>query len=576
MAPTRKSPQEARPSPIVGIAASAGGLEALKSFFGALPADMVATFIVVVHLDPTHESLLPELLARVTTLKVASAQDREPLEPQHIYVIPPNRYLMLDQGMIRLHEPTDRRALRGTIDQFFRSLAADQGDRAIGVILSGTGTDGTLGLKAIKAEGGLVMAQAPDTASQAGMPLSAIATGMVDVILPPEKMPEAIVNYILHVPPGGGAAPASAVEPVGLSAIVSVLRSRRMLDFRGYKVGTLHRRVERRMGLQQIPTLTKYVDYLRAHSAEVDQLVKDLLITVTSFYRDPQAFDELSAKVLAPLVRANVDTPIRIWVAGCATGEEAYSIAMLIAERLDEVQSHRAVQIFATDVDEDALQVARAAVYPESIALDISAPRLQRFFSREDHRYKVTKTIRDMVTFAKQNVISDPPFSKLDLVSCRNVLIYLEPDVQRVVITMFHFALDPGGHLFLGSAENVGHLDELFTPVSTRWRIYERLGAARAPAVNIPYDLPPAALATARAVPALSGADVAVRELLDRFAPAAVVVGRTGQMVHSFGPVDRYLRLPSGEPTLDVTALVRPSLRPAVRSALRAAACAAA
>jgi two-component system CheB/CheR fusion protein len=557
------------------MAASAGGLEALKAFFTSVPVDIDATFIVVVHLDPTHESFLPELLSRVTPLKVEPARDRQALESNHIYVIPPNRYLTLDQGLIRLHEPFDRRALRGTIDQFFRSLGEDQGDRAIGVILSGTGTDGTLGLKAIKAEGGLAIAQTPETALQPGMPTNAIATGLIDLVLPPEKMAAAIVNYGRYSHVG---APATRVEEPrteGLSSIVALLRARRKHDFRGYKTGTLRRRIDRRMGLQQIGSVSTYLEFLRGNPEEVDALVKDLLITVTSFFRDAPAFEELAAKVLAPLARAkDIETPIRIWVPGCATGEEAYSIAILMAEQLELAHSHREVQIFATDVDEDALQVARAAVYPESIALDVSPLRLQRFFTQDDHRHRVAKSIREKVTFARQNLISDPPFSKLDFISCRNVLIYLEPDVQRTVLTLLHFALNPGGHLFLGSAETIGHLEVLFTPVSSRWRIYSRLGVPRQPPVNILHEIPEQPVApppAARMPPPQTLVEAAERKLIERFAPVAVVVSQSGQLLHSFGAVDRYLRVTPGAATLDAIELIRSSLRPMLRSALTSA-----
>jgi two-component system CheB/CheR fusion protein len=560
---------------VVGIGASAGGLEALKKFFGAFAADTGLAFVVVVHLDPTHESLMPELLAKSTTLAVTQAQDRQALEPNHVYIIPPNRQLTLEEGRIRLEEPEDRRGLRGNIDQFFRSLAEDQRERAIGIVLSGTGTEGTLGLRAIKAAGGMVMAQRPETAAQPGMPQSAITTGLVDVVLAPEKMPKVLIRYVRH-PYVHRPAPTTAPEqrPAdGLNSIVALLRARRKYDFRGYKKGTLHRRVERRMGLQQIRAIPKYLDFLHTHPAEIDQLFKDLLIEVTSFFRDAAAFEELATKVLAPLVRAaNPDVPVRIWVPGCATGEEAYSIAILVAEQIARAQSPRQVQIFATDVDDEALEVARAGAYPESIGLDVTPPRLQRFFTREDHQYKVAKSIRESVTFAVQNLISDPPFSKLDLVSCRNVLIYLEPEVQRKLIALFHFALNPGGHLFLGTAESPGQADELFTPVSKRWRIYERVGTTMRPQVDIPsFAAGEAVTSKHAAAKELREPAVTVlgeRQLLQHFAPAAVVVNRAGQILHLWGAMKRYLEVSAGAPTLDVATMTRDPLRPTVRAAL--------
>src|SRR5262245_10385523 len=380
-------------SVIVGIGASAGGLEALKAFFGEVPADTGLAFVVVVHLDPTHDSFMPELLGRATSMRVEAASDRQVIEPNHVYVIPANRHLTIDQGLIRIAEPVDRRGLRGTIDHFFRSLAVDLHERAICIILSGTGTEGTLGATAVKAEGGMVMAQDPQTAGQAGMPASAIASGQVDFILPPEKMPQALLNYIHHpylqtrsTPPEGDKRAAT-----GLHSVVAVVRGRKKVDFRGYKKGTVQRRVERRMGLNQINSLRRYVDYLKTTPNEVDLLFKDLLIGVTGFFRDPQAFDELGERILSKLIREDgYETPIRVWVPGCATGEEAYSLAILATEHAARVPSSRRIQIFATDVDALALETARAGLYPDSIALDISPQRLQRYFVREDHQYRVS------------------------------------------------------------------------------------------------------------------------------------------------------------------------------------------
>jgi two-component system, chemotaxis family, CheB/CheR fusion protein len=560
--------------PIVGLGASAGGLEALKGFFGAMPAKTGLSFVVVVHLDPTHDSLMPELLAKSTTLGVHQAQDRQPLEADHVYIIPPNRALTIDQGLIRVREVADRRGLRGSIDHFFRSLADDQHDGAIGVILSGTGTEGTLGLRAIKAEGGMVMAQAPDTASQSGMPSSAIATGLVDFVLSPEQMPKALLEYVQHTRLHRVATPSSPdAKPLnGLDAILAVLRARTKYDFRGYKKGTLQRRVERRMGLQHITSIGAYVEFLRAHPAEADQLFKDLLIGVTSFFRDPPAFEELATKVLPALVKqAEAETPIRIWVPGCATGEEAYSIAIVAAEQVAAAQSACRVQVFATDIDDDALEIARGGVYPESIALDVTPERLKHFFTRDDHRYAIVKSIRESVVFAAQNVISDPPFSKLDLVSCRNVLIYLEPAVQEHLMAVFHFSLNPGGYLFLGNAESIGTHEEWFSPLSTEARIFRRLGTAKHPPLKFPLPKPASVDAHHVAAPTMPESTVATlanHALLEHLAPAAVVVRQHGQIAHFFGAMDRYINLPSGEATLDVLSLARDPLKPAFRAAL--------
>jgi two-component system CheB/CheR fusion protein len=397
---------------VVGLGASAGGLEALKAFFGNMPPGHGMVFIVVVHLDPTHDSLMPELLARSTPLNVEQARDRQPLEADHVYIIPPNRTLTLDQGLIRLQEVADRRGLRGTIDHFFRSLAVDQGANAVAIVLSGIGAEGTLGARAVKGEGGLVIAQDPNTASQSGMPASVIGAGLADFVSAPDKMPRALLDYARGVHVHQAAlAEAPETRPFnGLQSILAVLRAQTKHDFRGYKTGTLHRRIKRRMALQQMSSAPKYVDFLRSHPAETAQLAQDLLIGVTSFFRDPQAFEELASRVLTGLVKErDPDTPIRVWVPGCATGEEAYSIAILLTERIAAARSQCRMQIFATDVDENALDTARSGTYPETITLDVSPQRLQLFFTREDHRYTIVKSLRESVIFAVQNVISDPP-----------------------------------------------------------------------------------------------------------------------------------------------------------------------
>ena len=561
---------------VVGIGASAGGLEALKKFFGAMPPRTGLAFVVVVHLDPAHKSLMAELLAHATGLAVEQAQDRQPLELDHVYIIPPNRTLTIDQGVIRLHEVADRRALRGSIDHFFRSLAAAERDRAIAIVLSGTGTEGNLGVRAVKAEGGLVMAQTPDTAAHPGMPSNAIATGMVDAVLPPEKMPEVLVAYVRNSRANQQSAAVATQQSIeGLPAILGLLRARTKYDFRGYKKGTIQRRIERRMGLQQIETINGYADFLRSHPDEVDRLFKDLLIGVTAFFRDTAAFEELAGKVLPGLIQGrDPDWPIRVWVPGCSTGEEAYSVAIVLAEQLALAQSACRAQIFATDLDEDALEVARAGSYPESIALDVEPQRLQRFFRLEEHRYTIAKSVRESVIFAVQNLTGDPPFSKLDLISCRNVLIYLEPETQEKLLALFHFALNPGGFLFLGSAEGIGPRDELFTSMSTLRRIFQRNG----PVSRRPLELPRWPLAAtdgerlrARPPAEPSLAALTDEELLDHFTPAAVVVRSSGEIVRFYGELEPYMKLPTGEATLEVLTLVRDALTPTVRAALNEA-----
>jgi len=569
------------PGPIVGIGASAGGLEALKKFFGAMPPKTGLVFVVVVHLDPAHRSLMPELLSRVTGLTVAQAHDHQRLEVDHVYVIPPNRTLTVAQGFIRVQEVPDRLGLRGSIDRFFRSLAEAERERAVAIVLSGTGTEGSLGALAIKARGGLVMAQAPETATQSGMPGYAIASGAVDVVLAPEKMPEALFAHVRDTrasAPVGSTAEADPRE--ALPAIVELLQTRSSYDFRGYRMETLERRVERRMGLCHVDSIGRYADFLISHPAEADQLIKDLLQVTTGFFRDRAAWDELTAEALPTLVRSHDPAaPIRVWVPGCSTGEEAFSLAIALAEQTAQANSPCEIQIFATDMDEDALAVARTGSFPESIALDLTPQRLERFFTLKKRRYSIRKSIRDCMIFAVHNPSRDPPFSRLDLVGCRNALIHLETEVQDKLLTLFHFMLNAGGYLFLGAAEGIRPRAELFEPLSKRRRIFRRLEplmrprlepltrSLREPAI-LSFETDRFGLKGAREQTTATLAD---RRLLEHFAATAVLVRTSGEILRFYGALAPYLQLPSGLPTLDVLKLARDTLKPTLREALHEA-----
>jgi two-component system CheB/CheR fusion protein len=443
--------------PVAGIGASAGGLDAFKKFFAAMPPDSGIAFVLVPHLDPAHKSLMVELLARHTTMPVVEAENDLPVEANHVYIIPPNKYMIIHGGALRLSGPVERRASQTSIDLFLRSLAEDQQERSICIILSGTGSHGALGLKAVKAAGGMAMVQDPTTAEYERMPQSAIATGLADYVLPAELMPEALVKYVRHAYVNGGTHIEAAPEASDhLAQVLALLRARTKFDFRYYRKKMLTRRIERRMGLNHFDSIPDYLAFLRGHPEELKHLVKDLFISVTSFFRDPDAFGQLARQVIAPLVASKeAEAVIRVWVPGCATGEEPYSIAMLLQEELATAHKSCRVQIFATDVDEDALAVARQGLYPDSIAADVTPERLARFFAKADeHTYQVNKQVRETVTFAAQNLIRDAPFTKLDLISCRNLLIYLEPDVQQKVVTLFHFGLNEGGFLFLGPSDS--------------------------------------------------------------------------------------------------------------------------
>jgi two-component system CheB/CheR fusion protein len=578
-APVHHEPERAGP-PVAGIGASAGGLDAYKKFFAAMPPDSGIAFVLVPHLDPAHESLMVELLARHTTMPVVEAKNDMPVEANHVYIIPPNKYMTIGGGVLRLTGPVERHTSQTSIDLFLRSLADDRQDRSICIILSGTGSHGSLGLKAVKAAGGMAMVQDPATAAYSRMPQSAVATGLADYVLPVEQMPEALVKYVRHGYVDGGPGIEAAPEAADhLIQVLALLRARSKFDFRAYRKKMLTRRIERRMGLNHLDSIPEYVTFLRDHPEELNQLVKDLFISVTSFFREPEAFRQLASQVLAPLVRSKPDDAvIRVWVPGCATGEEAYSIAMLLLEQLAAAHKSCRVQIFATDVDEEALGVARKGSYPDGITADVSSERLARFFTRGDeHTYQVNKQLRESVTIAVQNLIGDAPFTKLDLISCRNLLIYLEPDVQRKVVTLLHFALNEGGSLFLGPSETIGRQIDLFEPVSKKWRIYRRIGPTRPERVDFPIVAATEVRGTGRRHAEAAGAQpinvaaVAQRVLLDQFAPAAVLINRNYEILYYFGPCAHYLDLPTGEPTHDLILTAREGLRTRLRAAVHRA-----
>jgi two-component system CheB/CheR fusion protein len=566
---------------VAGIGASAGGLDAFKKFLAAMPPDSGIAFVLVPHLDPAHESLMAQLLTRHTAMPVVEASDGMAVEANHVYVIPPNRYITIHGGALRLTGPVERHTAPTSIDLFLRSLADDQRERSVCIILSGTGSHGTLGLKAVKAAGGMAMVQDPATAAHPHMPQGAIATGLADYVLPVEQMPDALVKYVRHGYVNGGTHIEAAPEAADhLTQVLALLRARTGLDFRVYRKKMLMRRVERRMGLNHLYSLPAYLTLLRDRPDELRLLAKDLLISVTSFFRDPEAFGQLASQVIAPLVQAKDDDDvIRVWVPGCATGEEPYSIAVLLLEQLAAARKLCRVQVFATDANEAAIGVARKGRYPESIIADVSPERLARYFTRVDeHTYQVNKQVRDVVTFAVQDLVRDPPIARVDLISCRNLLIYLEPDAQRRVVTLFHFALNEGGVLFLGPAESVGRQTDLFEPVSKKWRIYLRAGPARPARVHYPVfattavretGSPPAEAAAAR--PA-NCAELARRALLEQFAPAAVLIDRKSEVLFFSGPYARYLEFPPGEPTHNLILLARAGLRTKLREAVRRAA----
>jgi len=461
--------------PIVGIGASAGGLEAFKQLFTEMPERSGMAFVVVQHLDPKQSGMLPELLRRFTKMQVKQVEDGMKIEPNTIFVIPPNKDMSIIHGKLLLLEKTAQRGIRMPIDVFFRHLSDDQGERAIGMILSGMGTDGTLGVKAIKEKHGMVMVQDIASAKFSEMPQSAISTGVVDYIAPPDQLPEKLIAYVPRVVTiPSERPPKPAKEPPAMEKILTLVRERTGQDFSLYKRSMVYRRIERRMGVHHIDSINEYVQYLQKNEQEIMLLFKDLLIGVTNFFRDREAWESLKQEIMSKLLsNKEGGSMIRVWAPGCSTGEEAYSLAIVLKECLHATKQKRniTIQIFATDIDSDAIDIARQGTYPANIALDVSPDRLTRFF-KEGDKYRVKKEIRDLIVFAPQNIIMDPPFTKLDILCCRNLLIYFTPELHKKLLPIFYNSLNPDGLLFLGPSESVSGFEDLFKAADSKWRIY--------------------------------------------------------------------------------------------------------
>ncbi len=567
--------------PVVAIGASAGGLDACRKLLDALPAVNGMAFIIVQHLDPSHDSMMVDLLARHTSMPVLLATDGMAIERERVYVIPPGVYLSADDnGALRLSKPQARHGARLPFDFLLNSLAREYGARAVCVVLSGTGADGSLGLKAVKSKGGLVIAQDIGEADYDGMPRSAVSTGAVDFVLRSAKIAEALVareRGQVFVPE----APKSpAQKSLGelLPDIIALLRTKTTHDFTLYKHGTLERRVERRMALAAVKIPAEYFDLLLRDPTERDRLSRDLLINVTGFFRDAAVFDFLTETVVPDLVREHpLDRPLRIWVAGCSSGEETYSLAMLFREQVDASRREVKLQMFATDVDPDAVASARDGLYPDSIEADVSPERLARFFSKEDRNYRISAELRSNVVFTVHDVLADPPFARLDFVSCRNLLIYLLPEAQAKVISIIHFALREGGLLLVGDVETVGVADGRFVAISKSQRIYRRVGRPRPAEFGLSSNAIDGLRLRARPGPAstpspqIELADLCRRMVLEAYGPAAVPINRKLECLYFQGPVDRYLKVVSGRPVNDVIAMAREGVRTKLKSAVQRA-----
>lgn len=582
-----KPPPTQRPLSIVGIGASAGGLVALEQFFGHVPPNSGLAYVVVQHLDPKREGMLVELLQRHTPMPVAEVKDQTLVEPNHVYVIPPGHDLSLLKGVLHLLVPPELRGLRLPIDFFLKSLADDQQENSIGVILSGMGADGTQGLRAIRLAAGACFVQTPATAQFDSMPRSALEAGVGDVVAPADELPVKIMAYVGRSQLAIDAdtrQKADREEAGFLDKVIVLLRNQTGHDFSYYKRSTISRRVERRMGLHQLARVADYLRYLRENPHESELLFNELLIGVTNFFRDPAVWDQVKNEVIPALLAKYPDGgALRAWVPGCSTGEEAYSLAMVFREALALAKpvAHFTLQIFASDLDRDAIAVARAGIYPRHIGADVSEQRLDRFFVDDAAGHRISNEIREMVIFAEHNLIAAPPFTKLDFLSCRNLLIYLEAELQAKLMELFHYSLAPGGYLLLGSAESIGAATELFAPLPGKTRLYRRLDV---PDRMLPVGFP-AAFVQAHGklgagaatlmndglaqVPSLK---VLVETLLlQRYAPAAVLVTEQGEALYFGGRTGKYLEPAAGKPNLNLFAMARSGLDQALNEAFHRA-----
>ena len=566
--------------PIVGVGCSAGGLEALEKFLTHVPADSGMAIVIVQHLAPDHDSSLPQLLQRLTPMTVVEVANGMAVQSGHVYVIPPNHDLSMLHGKLHLLDPASPRGLRLPIDFFFRSLAEDQREKAIAVILSGMGSDGVFGLRAVKEKGGLTLVQEPATAGADSMPRSAIEAGVADIVSPPESLAGRIAGFLRHPLHELQQEPTQTAEILtALDRIVILLRDRSGNDFSLYKTNTLYRRIERRMAVHQIADLDGYVRYLRSNPQELDLLFKELLIGVTRFFRDPAVWESLRGEAIPSLLaRHPYGGALRAWVPGCSTGEEAYSLAIVFRETMEQLkpEARFTLQIYATDLDHDAVNQARRGCYADNIAADVSPERLARnFLPEEGGGFRIAKAIREMVVFAPQNIISDPPFTKLDLISCRNLLIYLGPQAQRQLIPMFHYALNPGGILLLGSAETIGNFGNLFSPINNKARLFRRLDRALPVGeLAFPGKVP---RRTGPASPASPGSgEEDLGQLTDQliqqnFSPAAVLVNADGDIVYISGRTGKYLEPAAGKTNMNIHAMAREGLREALMGMVRKA-----
>ncbi|GJQ64377.1 MAG: chemotaxis protein CheR [Melioribacteraceae bacterium] len=565
--------------PIVGIGTSAGGLETLEQFFGNVPENSGLAFVVIQHLDPTHVGIMPELLTKTTRMKVVQATDKLLVQPNRVYVIPPNKSMSILNGCLYLFEPAESRGLRLPIDYFFRSLADDQQENSIGIILSGMGSDGSVGVRAIKEQHGIVVVQEPSTAKFDGMPKSAVNAVVVDILAPANQLPEKLMDFLKHSPAIEQKTEIDDKSKSNLEKVVILLRAQTGHDFSLYKKNTLYRRVERRMNVHQIEKISIYVRFLQENPTELDILFKELLIGVTNFFRDTEVWKRLGEKILPELFTKAPDEHVfRAWVPGCSTGEEAYSLAIIFKEAYAKIEQNKSftLQIFATDIDSDAIERARTGFFSSNIAADVSSKRLSHFFVKEEEGFRVNTTIREMVVFAPQNVIKDPPFTKMDLLFCRNLLIYMEPELQTRLMNLFHYALNAGGVLLLGSAENENSQNNLFSAIDAKLKFYKRCaGTSNSELLDFPRSINHTREKTGESSKTVKGTDniqtLADQLILQRFAPASVLINTEGDILYITGRTGKYLEPAAGKANMNIYAMAREGLQNELPGAIRKA-----
>jgi len=555
--------------PIVGIGASAGGLEAFEQFLGNVPEISGIAYVIIQHLDPTQKGMLPELLQRITKMKVFQAKDRMVVVPNCVYVIPPNKSMSIIKGLLHLCEPIEERGLRLPIDFFLHSLAVDIHERSVGVILSGMGSDGSSGIRAIKERNGIVMVQDPATAKFDSMPRNAIDAVSVDIVASAKELPEKLLDFFKKIPLLKSEIDIEIQDKSALEKIITLLRIHTGNDFSMYKKNTVYRRIERRMVVHKIDTIANYVSFLKDNPRETTILFKELLIGVTNFFRDPLVWEKLKDEIIPNiLAKQEIGTILRAWVPGCSTGEEAYSLAIVFREVLEKTNPHSGIslQIFATDLDNEAIEIARKGVYPENIANDVSQNRLRRFFNKTIEGYRVNTEIREMIVFAQHNIVMHPPFTKLDLLSCRNLLIYMDSDLQKKLIGLFYYSINPEGFMILGSSETIGTFNQHFESEDSLLKIYRRTNTSLK---NSTLDFPSS---FSRSKPTDSEIHVPVdlsqniellanQLLLQHFSPPGVLVNENGDIVYISGRTGKYLEPAVGKANLNIFAMLREGLR---------------